>query len=939
MDGYTIFRATDFAHGTELWRTDGTAAGTVLLRDINPGLLSSVPAEFVRVGNKAYFIADNGDTRDLWVSDGTTAGTKRVKAITSGESAAALETRFLTNVKGTLYYVASTPDTGSELWKSDGTAAGTVLVKDILPGPVSSNIRSLIAYGDDLIFSATDTGLGNELWKTDGTEGGTIQLAEIDPSDLGGDPANMTLFNNKVYFTANDGSGTQVWSTNGSPASTVKVTTIAQPPLTDLNPRSLTLFNGNLYFVTESQIATYQTLFRLSPTNALTPVSGVGSGELVNRFTNFLVTPSRLYYSAYTAVNGEELFRLKASGLQSEVAAELLPGFSGGVPRNLVNIGETVYFTATDLVRGVEFFKFDGSNWSFLKDVNSQGGASSFPREIIANGSSLVFAANDGVNGIELHISDGSEAGTRLVKDVSLTNGDGSPTALTPFKNGTMLFSADDGLGSLLFGREPWLSNGETSGTARLKDVNPDESSGMTPSDFFTIGTTRAFFNATTLLNGRELWTTDGTESGTLLPRDIRPGTTTGVTAAGRYAMVGDVAYFPATDSVSGTEMWKSDGTNLGTVRVRDLNTGVASGVSVGSEQYPVALGSSVYFTGITAANGAELYRTDGTSAGTVRLTDIIAGAGSSQPANITVFNGNVYFTAQTVATGREWYRFNVAASTTQLLKDVGPGGLDGAPLGFGGGVVSGSQMFFLADDGENGQELWVTTGNPSDPLSTRLVKDINLGPAGARVSQITAGPNGSVFFLADDGVSGRELWVSDGTDRATVRIADLFPGDESGAINERMLVVGDTLYFVGNDNEAGVELWSINANTLGGLSRQSDINPGLASSNIAKLTALNGTLYFTATDGLTGQELYTLAPKCSPVDIADDQGNAPPIGTNNGVTEGDYNAFFRTFFDGLPAADIADDQGNAPPVGTNNGVTEGDYNAFFRLFFDGCPA
>jgi len=55
-------------------------------------------------------------------------------------------------------------------------------------------------------------------------------------------------------------------------------------------------------------------------------------------------------------------------------------------------------------------------------------------------------------------------------------------------------------------------------------------------------------------------------------------------------------------------------------------------------------------------------------------------------------------------------------------------------------------------------------------------------------------------------------------------------------------------------------------------------------------------------------------------------------------LTEGDYNAFFSAFFDNLPAANIADDAGNAPPVGTNNGVTEGDYNAFFRLFFDGCP-
>ncbi|CAN5801848.1 hypothetical protein BH11PLA1_BH11PLA1_13710 [soil metagenome] len=71
--------------------------------------------------------------------------------------------------------------------------------------------------------------------------------------------------------------------------------------------------------------------------------------------------------------------------------------------------------------------------------------------------------------------------------------------------------------------------------------------------------------------------------------------------------------------------------------------------------------------------------------------------------------------------------------------------------------------------------------------------------------------------------------------------------------------------------------------------------------------------------------------------DIADDAGNAPPVGSNNGVNEGDYNAFFNGFFTGAPYADIADDAGNAPPLGSNNGVNEGDYNAFFNNFFLPC--
>jgi hypothetical protein len=91
---------------------------------------------------------------------------------------------------------------------------------------------------------------------------------------------------------------------------------------------------------------------------------------------------------------------------------------------------------------------------------------------------------------------------------------------------------------------------------------------------------------------------------------------------------------------------------------------------------------------------------------------------------------------------------------------------------------------------------------------------------------------------------------------------------------------------------------------------------------------------------------VLTMLCRCNPADIAFDDGSPlPPIGvsggTNNGVTEGDYNLFFATFFDAGAACDIAnDDSSPLPPFGTlqtNNGVTEGDYNLFFAIYFDGC--
>ncbi|CAN5768485.1 hypothetical protein BH11PLA1_BH11PLA1_04330 [soil metagenome] len=101
-------------------------------------------------------------------------------------------------------------------------------------------------------------------------------------------------------------------------------------------------------------------------------------------------------------------------------------------------------------------------------------------------------------------------------------------------------------------------------------------------------------------------------------------------------------------------------------------------------------------------------------------------------------------------------------------------------------------------------------------------------------------------------------------------------------------------------------------------------------------------TVTATSADGSTVTDIFRANVRCNPADIADDQGTPLPTGNpNNGVNEGDYNAFFNAFFVAGAAADIADDQGNprvpATPGVPNNGVNEGDYNLFFNRFFAPC--
>ena len=204
MNGTLFFVAYRADHGMELWKSDGTAAGTVLVKDIDPGTASSIPSFLTNVNGTLFFTANDGVARhraveerrhgrrhgpgqghqrrldrieplgprrpwgarvfftandgtngtELWKSDGTAAGTALVKDIYAGSGGSSI--KYLTNVGGTLYFSAYTTTYGAEPWTSDGTAAGTSIVQDIYPGATGSNPTYLVADGTGLCFMAAD---------------------------------------------------------------------------------------------------------------------------------------------------------------------------------------------------------------------------------------------------------------------------------------------------------------------------------------------------------------------------------------------------------------------------------------------------------------------------------------------------------------------------------------------------------------------------------------------------------------------------------------------------------------------------------------------------------------------------------------------------------------------------------------------------------------
>jgi ELWxxDGT repeat protein len=166
-----LFTADDGVTGRELWRSDGTAAGTWQVADVCQPDCSGNPRSYAVAGGKYFFYAVDGSSyyyASLWVTDGTPGGTF---PLLTGGSVRATDVHLA--VGGVLYFAAEDDEHGTELWRSDGTPGGTYLVADLRPSPYSSNPHSLTVFKGALYFSA-DGPNGGALWKTDGTAAGGL---------------------------------------------------------------------------------------------------------------------------------------------------------------------------------------------------------------------------------------------------------------------------------------------------------------------------------------------------------------------------------------------------------------------------------------------------------------------------------------------------------------------------------------------------------------------------------------------------------------------------------------------------------------------------------------------------------------------------------------------------------------------------------------------
>jgi ELWxxDGT repeat protein len=627
MGSITVFEILKGAT-IQLWKTDGTAAGTSLLRD---GFAGTASFLYVRMGGSFYFTADDGvNGTELWRTDGSIGGTALVADLTPGVGST--EFRGLTATGGTLYFFANA-GIRDGLWRSDGTAAGTTLAKDGLA------TAQLLTASKGIVFFSWDDGVhGLEPWLSDGSLGGTVLLRDINPgaaSSMDSQTAAISRPDGRVLFSASNGvNGIEPWISDGTAAGTRLLKDVAADGANGSFPRAFANVAGRLMFIVSNSDG--NAVWTSDGSNGGTRrIATVIGGDTVNA-----VASGGLYYFTQGHSGAMELWRSDGTSAGTFPLFHTPNFLQSSV---LISLNNGVAFNGNDGTHGAEPWFSDGTlaGTRMISDLNP-GAAGSYANSTPAVSKGLLyFSAETSPSGSAPWRSDGTAAGTMIITAQAK-----DPRAFTDV-NGTIFFATY--LHDAAF--DLWRTDGFSAGTVNLRSFNGEDHA---PSLMWNVGGKLLFM----LPRAGELWRSDGTPAGTVLVSKV---SVPRCVYREDYAVLDGVLYWTVV-AISSFELWRSDGTAAGTHKID-----TAIDASLTNEQecvtHPiVAAGTRLYFTAPDVLHGLEPWLSDGTSAGTHMLADINPGLASSYPQSFAVVGTTLFFEADDGFHGQELWASSFAA-------------------------------------------------------------------------------------------------------------------------------------------------------------------------------------------------------------------------------------------------------------------------------------
>jgi len=442
-----FFNMADSAQ-PELWRSDGTAAGTYSLR-VQLWRLYDQRGAFEWLNGQVFFTGwDEPELVELWTSDGTVAGTKRVtQGLFEQGAPDPLQPRphLAVEALGLVFFMASEGTHGSELWVSNGETAGTHILADLTPGAAGSSIFALAARAGKVFIQRRVTTDQFEVWVTDGTTAGTKLL------HTGSFIGSLVATSSHLYFFEGVpiGAGT-LWTSDGTTAGTKKIATL--------------------------------------PTGTNNSLQTRAAGD-------------RLYFVLRTPTDGQEIWTSDGTGGGTRQLTHLADADAIGHWSNGTTVGDRLVVPAFDATLGGEMWVSDGTPQGTVP-LNVCPGVCGFARFqdpfASSDGALAVFGFDDGSHGFELWGTDGTVGGTQRLTDLCVGSCSSGPGA-SQFVGGGLVIAADDGS----HGRQLWWLDADDA-PERVTTL-PNN---WWHDQFDTLATNdRLFFGADDGVHGDELWT------------------------------------------------------------------------------------------------------------------------------------------------------------------------------------------------------------------------------------------------------------------------------------------------------------------------------------------------------------------------------------------------------------------------------------------------
>ncbi len=794
VDGTMFFNGCNYSYDCGLWKSDGTPDGTMIVKEGTKSGAWLYSEGLTNVSGELFFSAYVSDSAWLWKSDGTESGTVPVKEIRVDDGAigangllyfpsnqalwksdgtvegtelirdfGASGISELTDVNGTVFFIAE-----NRLWKTDGTFDGTTLVKNTFNTPIS-NVVDLTNVAGTLYFQRNGV-----LWKSDGTNTGTKSVSLN--VEVTGEIAN---FNGKAVFAGRtDVSGVELWQSDGTSAGTTLIADLAYGGA-DSSPRSLQAVGSTLYFViNQSQGDELWSTDGME--NGTHKIEDLGSDLSVGG--PVASVNGNVLFPVFDAYYGIELWQSDGTLNGSSLFLNLTTTRNSSGPVNFTVHNDTLFFTADDGLHGVELWKYNAGYYApeLVQDINTKlrpehgySTYSSSPNKLHSTSTGLYFATvanydNYTIAGLWKTDGDyyntyqidscyyglcndlilGEINGNVLFSSSEYRNGDrnwlvqsydgqavfnlGDAVQVLSYSNGetvndVLFFACNyyDSLSGATYYGELCRSDGTPAGTTLVQNINtyPDEYGGdygSYPDDFISAGGL-LFFTAQNDFGPRGLWKSSTYSAQQVTSTDVVQVISTGshvffvqqydsgifqlwgIDASDGivqdpvqltsflYGSVGNlvnadgVLYFTAFDD-SGLQLWKSDGTLAGTMRVTNL-PGVLAINDI------CAMDGVVLFTANYDYSQESLYVTDGTELGTKDISNYFFRTYDLQDA--VVYHGDLYFAAT-----NQYYGTELTTVKLNRHYDIGVTASE-IPAGSGGGVRVGDLVSHDVDYGD----------------------------------------------------------------------------------------------------------------------------------------------------------------------------------------------------------------------------------------------